>query len=1012
MPFPGLPVHMLLRHLEPASYPTLLTPIWGWVLRGLAVGLPWVPVAGAAALFSAFCGAASVALLARIMLFVGYRLPPEAMPAHRSRELQARWLSSLVAALFLAVSIPFWIGATRSLPVTFHMLWLLCVVWLFIGFQRDGRLWKLAAIGALWGAGMAEAPAFAVFAPVAIYFVIRELILKKRLSSPRAHAAAWGGGLLGLMIFPAHFWWLTRTNPGRWASPLHAGASMLSEQWGMIRQIQFNHGYLVILFFCVVPWLLLFVFSRRSPWYYDKQQIIARLVFGVCLLALLFDAPFSPWSFLGMNYLMVTPYLLFAVCSGYMAGEFWIIGTPPLKADTPTWLHIAHRASAIGALFIPALILIAGACNFTTANGRPGAVIQREARNTVARLGERDVLFSASLLDDSFQWATRELQRPVRLIRISEAFSPVYLEIMKGWFPEPELQAFLQPGLFGGFVAEWMRTPEHAARTGITGIPEAFQDFGNLLPSGLVYGIAPALDETACRELFEWQKPFWVQMSWLAEHRASTRNPARLYQDHLLTLAAQSANNFGVFLAQMNLSSEALEAFRAARRIHPGNISALLNLLSLSAKNNIPEQEQLEADWSVLREKLDGSEWLLAIRYGFLWRARDWMQKGFPWALSGEPAPWAHLPFERTLDDPREASVAQLMDQIFLRLGQPSGNDLAARAALAHYPKNNQALIDLAWNALRNNDPAAAEAYYMAAMANGVPETALGLDRALLAWLKGDSETALEKLHELREQAFNDPRVWLALLLLGDPQAPDADLLLKHFSQQHLTNVPVRLTLAWIRMVRHEWDQAAQELELVFHHEPRNREAWEMMFVLGVIHGNAKDQKAAHQMLMSQSPPHPMKILRAARRVQNRGDSMRAWAIVWQSAQINRHPFLLHSLANLLGEQEDGQEMAQRLMDEALRCQPFNPMFILTDVELKLQAGQLDVARETVEQLTKDMPDYPMVKLTAARLMIIMGDRERARALLDELKTKEEHFSAGELARWREVNAMLTPENE
>jgi uncharacterized protein HemY len=87
-------------------------------------------------------------------------------------------------------------------------------------------------------------------------------------------------------------------------------------------------------------------------------------------------------------------------------------------------------------------------------------------------------------------------------------------------------------------------------------------------------------------------------------------------------------------------------------------------------------------------------------------------------------------------------------------------------------------------------------------------------------------------------------------------------------------------------------------------------------------------------------------------------------------------------------------------------------MFILTDVELKLKAGQLDVARETVEQLTKDMPDYPMVKLTAARLMIIMGDRENARALLDELKTKEEHFSAGELARWREVNAMLTPENE
>jgi hypothetical protein len=41
-----------------------------------------------------------------------------------------------------------------------------------------------------------------------------------------------------------------------------------------------------------------------------------------------------------------------------------------------------------------------------------------------------------------------------------------------------------------------------------------------------------------------------------------------------------------------------------------------------------------------------------------------------------------------------------------------------------------------------------------------------------------------------------------------------------------------------------------------------------------------------------------------------------------------------------------------------------------------------------------------------------MGDREKARELLDELKMKEEYFSAGELARWRELNAALAPTNE
>ena len=103
-------------------------------------------------------------------------------------------------------------------------------------------------------------------------------------------------------------------------------------------------------------------------------------------------------------------------------------------------------------------------------------------------------------------------------------------------------------------------------------------------------------------------------------------------------LTSKVANNLGVMQAERGNEEGALETFRTARQIFPGNLSVLLNLLKLGQTRDLPEAEELEVDWEDLKNNPDGERWALAIRYGYVWNARDWVRRGWVWALSGAPS--------------------------------------------------------------------------------------------------------------------------------------------------------------------------------------------------------------------------------------------------------------------------------------------------------------------------------------------------------------------------------------
>ena len=978
-PFPGLPAQTLLMHLGAGPAPAVLDPLWGWLVRAFA-RRPAIPLAIWTGGFSALCGAASVALLGRLMSRVIYRGLPDAAPANVARENRARLLSGLTAGLFLTCCIPFWMLSTRSLPGSFHVLLLLLATWCFSEYQRTGRIRHLGALGLLYGIGIAEFATFIVYLPLALFLVGREMVRRRLWRARRPQVLFWGGLLLGLALYPLHAVALFRqgASAGMFASPWEAWAQILREQFHLIVLVRQAPGFPVIMFFCLAPWLMLFAMSRRSPWFYEGDQVLVRLVFAAGLLGVLYNAPFAPWQLLGMNYPMVSPYVLLAICMGYMAGEFWILGSVHALLDVSLLRRLARRAAGGLALLLPVVVALAGAHNWRVVDGRHGAVLAVAALDVLERLGGRDIMFSSGLLDDSLDMAIWERRAAVRLISAPRTPSPLYLRRLADAFPEDSLNKPLMQGRFEPFLESLLLSEGGVARVAIIDMPDAFRGFAHLEPDGLLYRLSSAERAEDLSARIEAQRPFWKWMEeWIA-HPAPEGNLARSHQDLLRLVASKVANNLGVMQAERGDEEGALETFRTARRFHAQNISVLLNLLELGRSRELPEAAELEADWMAFQEKPDAARWALSIRYGYVWKVRDWARRGWVWALSGAPsAEEAALLRPATVDDDPDGRK-QLLDLAYLAWGEPLREETHYRARLIRGEKDQEALMALCRLALRRNDPVAAEAYVVEAMAKGLREDDALFDQAMIVLVRDGPEKAVAALEDLAKETPDDARVWMALALLTEAGNPLNDQALRALKNLRAEGIGVRLGLAWIALTRRQWDEARAELEAAVQTDAKNAQVWEMMVTLARIRGQRKLMEASQRTLLALEPRHPLQIIQNAFVHYRQGSMEKTEAELRAGLWRRRNPDLLNALAHVLMDRDGDLREARSLADEAVRRQPFNPIYRCTRGELDLKEGRFDDAERELKRALEEDPDNIQTLIMSVRTHLARGEKQKA----------------------------------
>ena len=310
------------------------------------------------------------------------------------------------------------------------------------------------------------------------------------------------------------------------------------------------------------------------------------------------------------------------------------------------------------------------------------------------------------------------------------------------------------------------------------------------------------------------------------------------------------------------------------------------------------------------------------------------------------------------------------------------------RVRLMHNDRDTEAMMELGRRALRRRDPEVAEACFSEALAMGLPEKAVEFDRLMAAVLREGEDVAVPRLAALVKIQPGDVRAWMALALLTDEGQALNRRAMRTLKESAAGNAGVRFGLVWIHLVRHQWEEAKQELERIIQSAPRHPLAWEMMAILSHIQGNPRQLQASQHILLESGPDHPIHCVQAALQQIQRNNWTKAEALLREGLRTTRHPDLLNVLANIRMESGEGLDESRVLLEEALLGQPFNPFFLVTNAKCHYLAGDFTVAERDLRRAREILPDHYQALLLEVRLCRERGEIQRARDVLGETERR------------------------
>lgn len=956
-PFPGLPSSELLSKMAIEPIPSPVDMLWGWMVR-IADRLPWLSTSAWMGLASAIFGALSIAVFSDLMMQVGYVIRNEPGPYSFYYEAYARRLSALCASLFLMLCLPVWVGSTRTLPATFHLFLLVCTARLFSRYQHWGRKIDLFLLGMAYGIGITEFATFIVFLPFFLFMMIRELIRWHAIRSWHCHVTLWGSLIFSCTAFYAFNAWMLYQRGlfmEIYASPVAALFDIWATQSRLISDVRLSAGFLVVMFFALMPWCISFLMTRRSPWFYEWGQILVRLICICGLLGLLYNATFAPWRLMQMTPYLVTPYLIMAGSFGYMCGEFLILS----ERNKLIEFHIRQRfmrfLSLVWALALPFLIAGAAVANYAAANGRLSSIVEDAAREVLDRREKVcNVFFSTGLLDDALRLITWENRDGTCVINAARTASPVYLRGIARFFA-PDVAAPLKKGDLHAFLDRLINVYNRPEAIGIIDIHDLFQEFGVLVPNSYFYTIEPTFGDIDWLARYQDQRLFWDKLLVLRDIPISEDNLMFIFRKYLLEMAVRNINNFALDLIEAGHRKEGFDALMTGWRIVPNNLAVLLNLASLANEFPLPDEFDPEADVRNELSIIRGNRWNTARAYGYIRNARDWVRNGFVWALSGEPDRPINPDNAPPADIEEDALLAKWIDMAFNCYGIQRPDESVCRSRLMSDEHDTAALLALSYLAMRQNDTEMAEAYLSEALAMGLSEEDVLFERAILLYLRGDKTAAFESI---RLQATYDAKsgpLWLTFLLLAEEFDEPEEISRARAAIALIRPGTLGFQLSRARhfMDRHEWDLAQNALDRAAELAPSNTILWELMGEVASKSGNTALMNVSLRALQARNPEHYIKYQNDGIMLYQQGDLEGAEEAFQKGLVQTRAPTLLNNLAHVIHERHGDYYRALALVNEAIKRDPKELSYLSTRAAINISMNDPTSALQDLLTLKK-----------------------------------------------------------
>ncbi len=988
--FPGESASLIAYHARLDPFDTLLQPIWGVLVRVLAA-IPVGDLAYRLNLFSALCGALSVALL-----FVIVAQIPHDKTAEEKRSVfsasQCQCLSGLVSALFFAFSIPFWTVSTRAHYLSFEVLFMLfcTALFLLIWQRKSRRLLYLFAV--LYGVGMVQSAAFILAAPVfGVLMAIR--LWQRDMLSLRMVTVLGAWTLLGfLVIIPAAFrFYLSPAYEWREIEAFHMLLWILVRDQGRTALVAVQQaGWMLILLTTILPWFVVVAVAKSSSndWSGRVGSFLLHVVVSLLGGILLFNISPSPLGILEDGTQLVFPYLVAAIWFGYVAGYWFALASGRRGVATdqrPVW----RTGLRIGWVTVLAIGLFAAAIrNMAAADGRQSRSVLLFADAVVESMGDRTWLLSNGVLDANIYLAAAKQGKDIVILNPQLARIPAYLRYMASLMADERLQGLAQLGL-GPVLNEWLETdPDIEQRLAILAVPEIWVETGFYpVPQRALFTGARTAERPEIDSYVADHQAFWQAIQ--AVPPVAPGRPMHRYDVWLRRHVSKVANNAGVFLEDHGYSDAASEAYRSARTIDDGNLSALMNELSLALREERLEAEELEAELEDFIEHRDErvNLYALAAQYGYVRDPSAYVQQGMAWALSGRLRS-AVADVERAMGIVgRSPQLRHMLGQLYMRdLEQQQAGERVYRELLEENPDDLGARLALLRIEVMRGNRDEVRTHLNALTEAGVSTRDLVVEIAILALMEGKLDDARQLIDRHLQTKPEDARAWGMRLIIAQ-QAGDNEAVERALTQMGRLgseDPEILLTMARAQYQLGYFPAARETLNRIVRRNARHVGALEQLLRLDVMQGDQDSARRHVEAILTIDSGNPLAnyilgTIQAARR-----DFALAENSIRRSLQRIEMPEALNDLAWLLqlrGAYDEAYPLARRALEQA----PRNAYAWSTYGVILMRTERYEEASDALHQALQLQPDNPIIQLNVVELYLALNMRRDASNLLDEV---------------------------
>lgn len=473
------------------------------------------------------------------------------------------------------------------------------------------------------------------------------------------------------------------------------------------------------------------------------------------------------------------------------------------------------------------------------------------------------------------------------------------------------------------------------------------------------------------------------------------------------------ANNLGVVLEDAGQRKQAYEAYAKAKELDDGNISALLNQVTMLERGYAAaDADQVRADFKELLKNLKQKYqiWSLSRVYGYVRMPEAYANLGMSWAYSGQPG-MAVAGYKRAIElaPDRKDQLSQGLAMAYMAQDQSAAGEEILRQLIEKDPTNKSVLMSLARLAAQKNRFEEAGKWLDQAQKAGIPKDRIAMEYAVMHLASGETGKARVILQELVDLNPSMTSAWalLAGVFMAENDTKGLEECERKLSRAKAQDFITTVVLAQIALRQSRMVEARTYLDQALAMRPSTPLLLDLLLRLDVQEAR-RDWAAGHiRSLLLLDPGHPFANQVLASMQLERKEYSQAENSLRKSLARQSDPGVMNDLAWVL--QEEGQlDEAESLVRAALKGNAKMGTAWDTLGVILTKRGKLAEAGEALQKALSLAPDFPMGQLHLAILYEKKGELQKAAELTENLLAHPLGLGQPEMEILRQINRRVS----